>query len=325
MTEDPDVSGRHALTVAHLLAELLENATHFSNPETRVVVSASVTGHGVDLTVTDYGLGMSEEDVAAANEKIAHPPVAEIAVSQRLGLFVVGRLASRLGATVVLRRGRSAGTVVAIGLPAALFDGMPVPEPVEQDDASPVFDAADRAGTEAPVVDADVTDDLNDDPNDVLVHDPADALAVDAGADEGGSGDPGRGLFRRGRRRKSDPAPATDPAPDADRTDTGLADAVDAPEVESVQDVDAVSVEPEHVQPAGSVEPEHVELVASVELEPVEHVAAPLSADDTQPIPVVLADVAEAVDENTDVAGPPATDESAVVPTEDSVLTQART
>ena len=57
MTEDPEVSGRHALTVAHLLAELLENATHFSNPETRVVVAAKLTGRGVDVTVTDYGLG----------------------------------------------------------------------------------------------------------------------------------------------------------------------------------------------------------------------------------------------------------------------------
>ncbi|MCY7372207.1 MAG: nitrate- and nitrite sensing domain-containing protein, partial [Spirochaetaceae bacterium] len=43
MSEDCDVSGRHALTVAHLLAELLENATHFSNPETRVVVTAALT------------------------------------------------------------------------------------------------------------------------------------------------------------------------------------------------------------------------------------------------------------------------------------------
>jgi hypothetical protein len=56
------VSGRHALTVAHLLAELLENATHFSNPDTRVVVSASVTGHGVDVTVTDYGLACRRGD-----------------------------------------------------------------------------------------------------------------------------------------------------------------------------------------------------------------------------------------------------------------------
>ncbi len=131
MSEDPEVSGRHALTVAHLLAELLENATHFSNPDTRVVVSASVSGHGVDVTVTDYGLGMSEAELGDANDKIAHPPVAEIAVSQRLGLFVVGRLAARLGATVELRRGRAAGTVVAVALPTTVFEGMVAPEPVE--------------------------------------------------------------------------------------------------------------------------------------------------------------------------------------------------
>ncbi len=71
------------------------------------------------MTVTDYGLGMSEEEIADANERIAHPPVAEIAVSQRLGLFVVGRLAARLGATVQLRRGRTAGTVVTTSLPQA--------------------------------------------------------------------------------------------------------------------------------------------------------------------------------------------------------------
>ena len=131
MSEDPDVSGRHALTVAHLLAELLENATHFSNPETRVVVSASITGHGVDVTVTDYGLGMSEEEISAANEKIAHPPVAEIAVSQRLGLFVVGRLADRLGARVSLRRGRASGTVVTASLPAEVFENLVLAEPHE--------------------------------------------------------------------------------------------------------------------------------------------------------------------------------------------------
>ena len=141
MSEDPEVSGRHALTVAHLLAELLENATHFSNPDTRVVVSASVTGHGVDVTVTDYGLGMSEDEVADANHKIAHPPVAEIAVSQRLGLFVVGRLAARLGATVELRRGRSAGTVVAVALPLSVFEGLAAPEPVADEVAAPVFEA----------------------------------------------------------------------------------------------------------------------------------------------------------------------------------------
>jgi len=157
MTEDPEVSGRHALTVAHLLAELLENATHFSNPETRVVVAAKLTGRGVDVTVTDYGLGMSDEELADANDKIAHPPVAEIAVSQRLGLFVVGRLASRLEATVELRHGRAAGTVVVLSLPASVFEGMTVDAP-EGSAAEPAFDPADhaepsvRVGADDPVV-----------------------------------------------------------------------------------------------------------------------------------------------------------------------------
>ena len=154
MSEDPEVSGRHALTVAHLLAELLENATHFSNPDTRVVVSASVTGHGVDVTVTDYGLGMSEDEVADANHKIAHPPVAEIAVSQRLGLFVVGRLAARLGATVELRRGRSAGTVVAVALPLSVFEGLAAPEPVADEVVAPAFEAErSRSSSDAVVED----------------------------------------------------------------------------------------------------------------------------------------------------------------------------
>ena len=128
MPQDPEVSGRHALTAAHLLAELLENATHFSNPETRVVVTAFAIPTGRVVTITDHGLGMSDKEIAEANEKIAHPPLSEIAVSQRLGLFVVGRLAARLGATVELRRGRSSGTIVSIALPAAVFEDMSVTE-----------------------------------------------------------------------------------------------------------------------------------------------------------------------------------------------------
>jgi signal transduction histidine kinase len=124
MTSDPDVSGRVALPVAHLLAELLENATHFSNPDTDVIVSAAITTSGVELSITDKGLGMSDEELAEANRDVADPPLAGIAVSQRLGLFVVGRLAQRLGATVTLRRGRTAGTVAAVSLPASVFEGM---------------------------------------------------------------------------------------------------------------------------------------------------------------------------------------------------------
>jgi anti-sigma regulatory factor (Ser/Thr protein kinase) len=142
MTADPEVSGRVALPLAHLLAELLENATHFSDPETRVVVSAAVSTSGVELSITDKGLGMSDEELASANQDIAEPPLAGIAVSQRLGLFVVGRLAQRLGATVALRRGRGAGTVAGLSLPAALFEGMAVTDTTPDAGTEAAADAA---------------------------------------------------------------------------------------------------------------------------------------------------------------------------------------
>ncbi len=118
---DPPVTGRVALATAHLVAELLENATNFSNPERRVVVRTGFGRKGVEIVITDQGLGMSDEELAEANTRIANPPVTQIAVAERLGFFVVGRLAQRLGAGVVLAHGISCGTVVTITLPAALF------------------------------------------------------------------------------------------------------------------------------------------------------------------------------------------------------------
>jgi anti-sigma regulatory factor (Ser/Thr protein kinase) len=124
---DPAVLGRFALPAAHLLAELLENATHFSDPGSRVVVSTRLSDDGLELTVTDSGLGMSDADIVEANHKIGNPPATEIAVAQRLGFYVVGRLAQRLGATIQVRRGQSIGTVVVVALPAEVFEPGSVP------------------------------------------------------------------------------------------------------------------------------------------------------------------------------------------------------
>ncbi|MGN6685944.1 MAG: sensor histidine kinase, partial [Actinomycetales bacterium] len=118
---DAPVLGRAAMTAAHLLAELLENATTFSSPGSRVVVATSPAKSGVEVTITDEGLGMSDEDLARANDVMANPPVLELALAQRLGFYVVGRLAARLGARVTLRKGRRSGTVAKVWLPADLF------------------------------------------------------------------------------------------------------------------------------------------------------------------------------------------------------------
>ena len=276
MSEDPDVSGRHALTIAHLLAELLENATHFSNPDTRVVVSASVTGHGVDVTVTDYGLGMSPEEIADANEKIAHPPVAEIAVSQRLGLFVVGRLASRLGATVELRRGRAAGTVVAVALPSSVFEGFAQPVAEDEDVLAPVFEAAPVEDVDALLVPAD------EEPADELVSEPVETA------------EPARkGLLRRGRRRApaaARGAPLRWPRLRSSRSPSRLlrstrssscADTeVEEPVAELVAEVEVAEAEV-----AADVDVEHSRVTEDVEVETTEvaETEAVVDADPTEP------------------------------------------
>jgi signal transduction histidine kinase len=121
LTVDPPVFAHLALPIAHLLAELLENATNFSDPGSTVVVMASPTDQGIRMTVADDGLGIPPEELLEINARIDEPPTAEALSSQRLGFFVVGRLAQRLDAKVTLTSGRARGTAVLVDLPSSLF------------------------------------------------------------------------------------------------------------------------------------------------------------------------------------------------------------
>ncbi|MDQ3762934.1 MAG: nitrate- and nitrite sensing domain-containing protein [Actinomycetota bacterium] len=100
------VLGRAANDLVHLLAELLDNATHFSPPDSHVMVSSDSAADGsVAIEVADRGVGMTEAELTEANKRLASPPVVDASVSRRMGLFVVGRLAARHGINVRLRRG----------------------------------------------------------------------------------------------------------------------------------------------------------------------------------------------------------------------------
>jgi signal transduction histidine kinase len=120
---DPLMHGFNALAAAHLLAELLENATLFSEPGTPVVVETGVDGDHVVVRIVDQGLGMSPAEIEAANRTIASTSPTEALGAQRLGLFVVARLAQRLGARVSLVRatGDVSGTAAVVRFPVALF------------------------------------------------------------------------------------------------------------------------------------------------------------------------------------------------------------
>jgi signal transduction histidine kinase len=123
------VSGRAVSDVAHLVAELLENATSFSPPDSAVVVSGAVTASGFVLAVTDQGIGMPSDRIVEANRLLANPPLVGLALSRALGLHVVGSLAARHGITVELRPGAPMGLVALVTLPTGVLEPRAVPAP----------------------------------------------------------------------------------------------------------------------------------------------------------------------------------------------------
>ncbi|MFC9948934.1 sensor histidine kinase [Streptomyces pratensis] len=122
---ESEIHGQAVTDLVHLLAELLENATTFSSPQTKVRVTATRLPDGrVMVEIHDKGIGLTAEDFADINHKLANPPTVDAAVSQRMGLFVVGRLADRHGIRVQLRpSGEQAGTTSLVMLPDAITHG----------------------------------------------------------------------------------------------------------------------------------------------------------------------------------------------------------
>ncbi|MFJ3583004.1 nitrate- and nitrite sensing domain-containing protein [Streptomyces sp. NPDC090127] len=107
--------------LTHLVAELVENATAFSPPQTKVEVRGQRVGAGVVLEIEDRGLGMSAEGFAEANSRIEDTGRVDLLESGQLGLFVVNRLAHRLDARVGLRPSVYGGVVAVVLLPTALL------------------------------------------------------------------------------------------------------------------------------------------------------------------------------------------------------------
>ncbi|MER5731711.1 nitrate- and nitrite sensing domain-containing protein [Streptomyces sp. NPDC002138] len=122
---EAEIHGQAVTDLVHLLAELLENATTFSSPQTKVRVNATRLPDGrVMIEIHDKGIGLTAEDFADINHKLADPPTVDAAISQRMGLFVVGRLSDRHGIRVQLRpSGEQAGTTSLVMLPDAITHG----------------------------------------------------------------------------------------------------------------------------------------------------------------------------------------------------------
>jgi hypothetical protein len=119
--DDVDIMGNAAVDLGHLLAELLENATNFSPPTSRVEVCGSVQHNGYVLTIVDQGIGMTDEQLADANALLATPAPVGLALTRSLGFTVISRLAARFGVAVRLKASPVNGVSATVHVPPELL------------------------------------------------------------------------------------------------------------------------------------------------------------------------------------------------------------
>ncbi|MEU6083101.1 nitrate- and nitrite sensing domain-containing protein [Streptomyces sp. NPDC047108] len=144
---ETSVTGGAVADLTHLVAELVENAAQFSPPRTAVRVSGEFVGNGFALEVEDRGLGMGEQTLRAANRRLAGSEALDLVDSDRLGLFVVSRLAARHGVKVSLRPSPYGGTAAVVLLPPSLLQAAahPVGQVAEPTGPARVPETADPA------------------------------------------------------------------------------------------------------------------------------------------------------------------------------------
>ncbi|MFJ7768186.1 sensor histidine kinase [Streptomyces sp. NPDC097107] len=125
---DGTLRGHAVADVIHLLAELVENATLFSAPQTQVLMRANLVTSGLAVEVEDRGLGMPVGEQSRMNALLADPDqvnVARLLADGRIGLYVVSQLAKRHGITVRLQTNIYGGVQAVLVVPQALLGTVP--------------------------------------------------------------------------------------------------------------------------------------------------------------------------------------------------------
>ncbi|SEP27296.1 sensor histidine kinase [Amycolatopsis saalfeldensis] len=124
------VRGEAVNDLVHVVSELLENATRYSDERTIVTVESARTADGAwRIDITDRGAGMPQAEIDRTNARLADPPDVDVEVSRRMGLYVVATLAVRHEIEVRLHPAEGTGLRATVLVPAALITEAPVPAP----------------------------------------------------------------------------------------------------------------------------------------------------------------------------------------------------
>ncbi|GGQ17468.1 signal transduction histidine kinase [Actinomadura coerulea] len=141
------VIGEAVADIIHLLAELIENATVFSPAPTEVLVRGEMGANGFAVDIIDRGIGLDQSELDALNLRLSRPPEFDLAVTDRLGLFVVGRLAGRHGIRVALQPSLYGGVSAVVLIPRRLI--VDVDQPEDEDGAVQAGPAQQRGAAAA--------------------------------------------------------------------------------------------------------------------------------------------------------------------------------
>ena len=126
-----------------LFAELLDNATSFSPPQSTVEVELARGADGsCVVAIADHGIGMTEARLTEENLRLVERERLDITPTSVLGLFVVGRLARRHSLTVELLPTTGGGVTARVTVPPGLLtrESLTAPPPAAPQEPKPVQD-----------------------------------------------------------------------------------------------------------------------------------------------------------------------------------------
>ncbi|MEU2560690.1 ATP-binding protein [Streptomyces longispororuber] len=123
------IHGTRVEPLIHACAELLDNATRYSPPQTRVHVTAVEVQTGIAIEIEDGGVSLSEEARGRAEKMLEEAQkgldLNDLGETPRLGMAVVGRLSQMYNMQISLRQSAYGGVRAVLIVPRDMLTSAP--------------------------------------------------------------------------------------------------------------------------------------------------------------------------------------------------------